>query len=163
MYKGSLYLAGTFTTTKIKYLARWDGSTWTSMPEVFVPVLRLHVYDDELYSYSYDISSQMGWMARWNGTGWRNGSRGEPILPGLRIMDLETFDGDLYVTGIGPTSALSRWDGASWHTVSTFDNDIYRIAAYKGRLAAGGWSSTMPMSTAPRMAMNLACSGISSR
>lgn len=160
MYKGSLYLAGTFTTTNIKYLAKWDGSTWTSVPEVFRPVQRLHVYKDELYSYSYDIPSQMGWMARWNGTGWRNGSLGEPVLPGLRMLDFEIFDGDLYVTGIGPSSALSRWDGTSWHTVSTFDNDIYRIATYKGRLAAGGWFSyAMEHPDIPLNRVALLCNG----
>jgi hypothetical protein len=112
------------------------------------------VYNGELvacgdFSYlagNYDLR----YLARWDGENWCSFSpTGNDDIDWF-VLDVEVFQGDLYIAGnfstVGgmPAEILARWDGAAWHAEGeeVWDTAAYAdgnaMSVYNGALFVGG-------------------------
>ena len=112
------------------FIARWDGSTWTSVAGgTNAPVDSLAVFDDGSGSALYvggtfnsaGNGAASGSVARWNGTSWSSVG-----TPPSDIQGITTFDdgSGIALYGYadiksppGYTSKVYRWNGSSWSQV----------------------------------------------
>jgi hypothetical protein len=133
----SLYAFGNFNhagPTWAPALARWNGSTWLSVPGVTdFGFTGACAYDDGtgpgLYcGHASVVGGITTHIARWNGTTWSPLGAGLPEAPPVAMQVFDDGTGPaLYVTGHfvhagGSTSAnvvnnIARWNGASWSSV----------------------------------------------
>ncbi|MBI1380000.1 MAG: hypothetical protein GC161_02785 [Planctomycetaceae bacterium] len=128
----ALYVGGDFTAAQsghAQYLARWNGSTWSSVggaTNSFVHALE--VFDDGSGPalYAGGIFTILGGIpgapniGRWNGTQWS--SVGGGVSQGVR--SLATFDdgtgavlvagGDFAQAGGQQVNRIAQWDGVTW-------------------------------------------------
>lgn len=133
----ALYAAGDFTSmggvSGTKHIARWNGSTWTSLAGgVNDGVFALLAIDagtpggPALYAGGYFTQAggrPASRVARWNGSEWSAVGSG---LNGA-VLALASFQGGIYAGGqfSGPggsawgtsLSRLARWNGSTWASV----------------------------------------------
>ena len=163
VWNGQLVAGGDFWGMEgnynLHYLARWDGSTWSSFSasgndEIDGFVKAIAVYRGELYiggSFWSIGGKPIEKMARWDGVEWQ--PVGEEVwsalIYGSGVSSFAVYNGALYISGslhLGApwwTDGIMRWDGASWSTcgaglnnsvieLKTIDNGILE------KLYAGG-------------------------
>lgn len=133
----ALYVGGDFTAAQSGhsgYLARWNGSTWSSVggaTNSFVNALE--VFDDGSGPalYAGGIFTIVGGipgaanLGRWNGTQWS--AVGGGVSQGVR--SLASFDdgtgavlvagGDFAQAGGQQVNRIAQWDGATWAPLGT--------------------------------------------
>jgi trimeric autotransporter adhesin len=166
-FQGMLYVGGAFTTlgdsaTSAKYIAAWNGSTWTNLTAgnsngVDSVVMALSVYNNKLYIGGGFTALGNGTSAirvvAWDGSAWSvlpsggsNGLTGAGAVVtafGLFLNKL-VVGGSFQTLGDGTSARrLAAWDGSSWSTfaVSTTNglgDTVSAICAYDGRLYVGG-------------------------
>lgn len=114
-FAGTLYIGGDFVAaggnTNIRYLAKLEGTTWTSVGAgVDGPVRALAVCNNDLYVggdfNSAGAASSVGCIAKWNGNEWS--ALGHGVAGGT---DSEDF--------------LAPWSIPSIHTISVRGNEIF--------------------------------------
>jgi len=170
-----LYAAGWFTRANglsVNHVARWDGSSWTSVgggmasaPPSSSVVDCLAVFDsgggDELYAGGrFDTAGGVPAVniAKWNGTSWSAVGGGLTNTSGLIYVESMAVwdDGDgsaLYVggafdqAGSATVSNIAKWDGAAWSALGAgFDNRVRAMEAFDDgdgdTLYAGGYFSS---------------------
>ena len=139
----NIYVCGYFTQINnepIKYLARYDGTTWHSIPdsEIYDPSLHdIQMYNGDLYvagdfSYADSIKNMMYYHdGEWHGLG------NNPSLFGIDVTRLTVWHNELYISGdfiMGTGEIhnhLLKWDGetvsAPWPTFYDFqgNSDTY--------------------------------------
>jgi hypothetical protein len=155
-YKGDLYVGGGFVTAEnkpIKYLAKWNGTSWDSVgicPDQ--GVLGLYVDSaNELIAVGYFRSIggiPAMHVAKWNGTTWTGFGSGLPCSNAAAYSACE-YKGELYVGGIincPGISNMAKWDGSSWVSVGPgFPgglSGIYDLTVYNNELIAAGSFTT---------------------
>jgi hypothetical protein len=128
----ALYAAGNFGYPTYNHIARWNGSTWSSLgaglTSTFGPdailVTSMCVFDDgsgsALYvagSFTHAGGIPAHRIARWDGTSWSSLAGN----PADAIQELVVFD-----DGMGPAlfatgwpGNLFRWDGSNWSIVGS--------------------------------------------
>jgi hypothetical protein len=143
----ALYVAGTFGTaggTSVGNIARWNGSSWSSLANGVVgTVYALTVLDlgagPALYAGgTFGISGQVvANIAKWNGSTW------SPLAAGVNyhVRTLAGFDdgagpalyvgGGLTSAGGQPVTNLAEWDGAAWSSFGMgADAEVWGLTAY---------------------------------
>lgn len=119
-------------------MARWDGSTWTSMPgwpTTGETAMSLLVHDDGSgsalfvggYLESYFGGVHCHGIARWDGASWSDLNQGTGPVTHLGdglVFALQTFNdglsnalyaaGRFHIPNTGVESSVARWDGTSW-------------------------------------------------
>ncbi len=131
----ALYAAGNFGYPTFNHIARWNGSTWSSLggglTSTFGPnailVTSMCVFDDgtgpALYvagSFTHAGGVPADTIARWNGTSW-SGISGPSGFQRLIVFD----DGSgpaLY--GAVSTLKVVKWDGSNWVSIGS---DLYAV------------------------------------
>jgi hypothetical protein len=129
-----LYAGGLFTVGEPDYLARWDGSTWSSIGYPFGPVFALLVHDDgngpNLYAASSGTNAR---VSSWDGASWT-------ALGGIfdnAIRTLATFDdgsgpalyaGGAFTSAGGVAAArVAKWSGQAWQSVGAGPNGTVSV------------------------------------
>lgn len=155
-YKGALYVAGDFTVIGgqiIKYLARWDGSSWSSVGQLTDPVQQLIVFDNKLFIATSDednVENCAGWGSCSKVYSYDGNTLAREFLQSGQTLNL--YQGDLwepkdeswtihdnmlfaYVLNQSGIFQLAWYDGTSWRTdnrirdfhgvLKSFDGDLY--------------------------------------
>lgn len=151
VHGGSLYVGGAFESATGPYgsisrnIARWDGSSWSTVGNGFDNVVyALGLYNGNLYAggdFEHSGITTCPKIARWDGTQWN--SLNTIFANGGRVAAIEEYDGDLYIAGgfwAWNTWSIARWDGATWSTLGGggIEIGLYDIHEYNGVLAVGG-------------------------
>ncbi len=143
-FNGKLYVAGYFKYAGFvdaNQIASWDGTVWTPVGDnsrLFDELYSMIVYNNELY-----VGGSFG-VAKFNGTNWTN--LGSGTVGGLKtVYCMEVYNNQLYAGGeflsIGGTgnNNIARWDGNSWHSISTgINGKVTALKVYNGSLFVGG-------------------------
>jgi len=134
----ALYVGGYFTSPA-RYIARWDGTSWSPLGSGTNSLMRaLAVFDEDgdgpnppaLYAAGAFTTAggiEANYIAQWDGTSWSPlGSGTNSIIRALAVFD-EDGDGPnppaLYAGGMftmaGDVEAnyIAKWDGISWTPV----------------------------------------------
>lgn len=143
VFENDLIVGGHFEYghTGLAYVARWDGSEWTSMAGTLATgpvVYTLAVYDGELVAGGeFDDG-----LVRWTGTDWA------PLGGGVDgfVYSLHEYSGDLIVGGSFTTvgtgtsaSNIAAWDGTGWSSLSTgISAPALDFVVYDGDLIVAG-------------------------
>jgi hypothetical protein len=126
----ALYVGGGISEVAgvpVSSLARWDGSTWSSVGSgVNGGVFALEVWDDgngpALYvggTFSTAGGVPANRIAKWDGSSFSPLAGGLGPFGGI-VFDMEEFDGALHVSGGfseangAPGNSIARWDGSTW-------------------------------------------------
>lgn len=136
-HQGYLYAAG--QSVSIGHVARWDGSTWSSLGQ------GLPERANSLATYNGDLIAgcQNGMVMRWNGTTWQQ--VGE-TLNGA-VLTVEVHQSSIYVggefTGISgnpqPFNRIARWTGSEWSAVANgFNGRVITLKSDALGLLIGG-------------------------
>ena len=157
---GSLYVGGNFDHVggvAADNLARWDGSTWSSMgldPTYYSVNSLVLAGNGDLYAGGGGLLNLVdGFVARWNGSSWSRlgggfvstGNRTRATISCLSV----TASGNVYagvkVAGSissGRAGYLARWNGTSWAALSASDepqgNILALVVTGNGDVYAGG-------------------------
>ncbi|MGD9692097.1 MAG: hypothetical protein AB7R63_05835 [Phycisphaerales bacterium] len=155
MYRGDLIAAATIErpgTAPPEYgLARWDGETWTLLPETTSPrfseIRAIAADEDNLYvggAFADAMSFSQHAVSKWDGASWTtlgssNGAWGSSLM-----VSLDVLDGAVYVSGAlrgeDGDSMLFRWDGEEWAAASGIEFGLaLATVVYDGRLVIGGY------------------------
>ena len=142
-----LIVAGPFGTAgglSIPFLAKWNGTTWSSLGSgVNGRVIGMQVLDDgtgpKLYvSGIFNVAGgvNVSQIAIWDGTSW-SAFPNPPVVPASAMLRYDDGRGSaLFYAGtsnVGPTTAhfVSRWDGSQWSALGYgVVNDVFCMAAY---------------------------------
>ncbi len=136
----ALYVGGLFTmagSTPVSNIAKWDGTTWTTLGSgVSSQVYDLVIFDDgsgageALYacgSFTFAGGSSAARIARWNGSAWSTLGAG---VGGL-VRDMQVFDdgsgngpalyagGDFTTAGGNPANRVAKWNGQAWSALGS--------------------------------------------
>ena len=158
----SLYAGGDFRTageTSAKFIARWDGSSWSALEGGLSRNARaLTVFDDELgggpalyvggqFSEAGDLT--VHGIARWDGAEWSSLGTGvggeDPWVYALAVFDDGNGGGPSLFAGGEFTSAggtdashIARWDGTTWSSVGGgVDRDVHALAVFDDGSGSG--------------------------
>jgi hypothetical protein len=127
----NLYIGGDFEDvagTRMRALARWDGSHWSSLGEVegggvyALAISGTHLYAGGSFHAIGGVAADG--IAMWDGSQWH------PLGAGIigRVMAISITGNDVYVGGeftqAGDVDAknIAMWDGSQWHALG---NGIY--------------------------------------
>lgn len=166
-----LIVAGDFTsanegTVSAEGVIRWDGSAWSDLNTGFFNidsgwVSTLAVYQGKLHAGGFFLGASgiavggplgdPGHIAAYNGSTWDvldGGVLGSEDPYGAEVIDLEVFDGSLFVAGIFDSTGdgqaadgLARWDGSQWTGEVAFDLDsTSTLAVHDGWLYIGAFN-----------------------
>ncbi|MCH8902438.1 MAG: T9SS type A sorting domain-containing protein [Bacteroidetes bacterium] len=153
VYKGELYIGGTFNIDTLHYIARWDGNSWRQVGNGFTInswINTMKVYNGELYVGGF-FTSQAGnagnHIQKWDGTSWSHVGGGMD-LPVGQVEGLEVFNSELYATGkflaAGgvPAEYVAKWDGNQWcgfgssflpgnvSELGVYNNELYIVGGF---------------------------------
>lgn len=152
---GNLYIGGSFTKVNeitVNYLAKWDGSIWTTLGGPGAPagpVYAIHCEGNDLYVAGNSLTNEgisVNYVSKWNGASWQalgSGMNG-------KVMDLHYWQGNLYASGNFTTAGgvnanrVARWDGGSWNALGlgmsggSFGGRVSTLSSSGSRLYAGG-------------------------
>jgi len=148
----SIYALEVFEDTLIaggSSVAKWTGSTWDTLGGSFNGTINdFAVFNNELYAAGKFTVVQgtdtLQSVAKWSGGQWT------PVGKGLNgsVTNLVAAKGYLFAGATTTTykGAVSRWNGASWDSVTTFsesitqmqllNDSIYATALFTGKLYA---------------------------
>lgn len=154
-----LYVCGGFIRVgeiSSRYLARWDGTTWDTIPggQPNNIVSDLLVFNNELYACgTFDSIGNIAanGVAKWDGFAWSqvgNYSFNTDSTSGV-LDRIEFYHGKLYVAGnfedtAGLTCNFAVWDGTNWQFLnSVFSNhSIWDMIVYNDELYVSGSFNT---------------------
>ena len=152
---GSLYAGGSFTyvnSISAKSVARWDGSSWSSLgtgsangTSYKVRALALD-NSGNLYAGGDFITAggnDAKYIARWDGANWYSLGSGMNDPVSALAVDKNGHlyvGGDFITAGGNDAKYIARWDGANWHPLgSGMNGPVSALAVDKnGHLYAGG-------------------------
>ncbi|MCW5551529.1 MAG: hypothetical protein KIS67_05105 [Verrucomicrobiae bacterium] len=158
IWNGNLYVGGDFGTAggvPANHIAKWDGSSWSSLESGLTsvnfgtfPVSALAVLGGELY-VGGDFVSAGGVPARnvakWNGSTWSSLNSGMTSNDG--VLALAASGSDLYVGGVFSTAGgiaannVAKWDGTNWSALGEgAEGQVTSLAVLGGEVYATGFT-----------------------
>ena len=167
---GNLYVAGQFTTaggTSANNIAKWNGSTWSTLGMGLNNVVYALALDGSGNLYAGGGFTTAGGIsanniAKWNGSVWSALGTGIGRSGCGDFVNALALDGsgNLYAGGgfttAGGTSAnnIAKWNGNTWSALGTGINNYVCALALddSGNLYAGGWFTTAGGSIANNIA-----------
>jgi trimeric autotransporter adhesin len=163
VYNGELYASGGFSqigAAPINGIARWNGTQWVQVGtglglvqgNFFGLVRRLQVHGGLLYlggTFEPPGSNSRIDIIAWNGSAWVTRPQAN-----INIMDLHTFNGDLYAAGLANSDGgVYRFTGSSWQLLGGMANgEVTALASHNSQLYAGGRFTVMNGISASRIA-----------
>ncbi|HSY75795.1 MAG TPA: hypothetical protein VK890_02995 [Bacteroidia bacterium] len=135
-FKGSLYAGGKFTmadTTKVKYIARWNDTTWHAAGKNLSNNVRaIAVFRNTLY-----VGGQFSEVLKFNGRSWEpvTGSNKSIRMSGW-VKAFCLYNDELYACG--EFNYLARWDGNDWGTAGSLNDGASAIAECNTSIYVGG-------------------------
>jgi|GEM_PF-790024 len=166
---GNLIVGGSFTaagSTLINYIARWDGTSWSSLGAgVNGPVLALAL-DGSGNVYAGGAFTQAGGaaasnIAKWNGTSWSSlGSGASSTVRALAVDGSGNVyaGGDFTNAGGSIVNRIAKWNGSSWSSLGTgtangiAGGSVYALVVDGANVYAGGTFTQAGGATATRLA-----------
>lgn len=155
LWNGSLAAGGDFDAGGLRYLAFWDGLSWTGPSSVIPPTSNGYIHVLHEWNGMLIVGGDLtktgtlwGGLGGWDGTNWNGfGTLFATGIGGVRA--LATYQGDLVVGGsfvVSPNyTKIARWDGAAWHAFGTgipgptvSGPTVLDLKIYDGLLYAGG-------------------------
>jgi len=157
VYNGALYVGGrigSIGNLPINNIAKWNGSSWDSLPGVVPSCDQLEamtVYNGKLI-VGGDGIFRAGLMAiyniaAWNDTTWSQIGTGISLRSYVRAMAV--YNGNLYVAGSfdsaggKPVNNIAMWNGTSWSPVGKGISGNYSqgaaLCVYDNKLYVGGY------------------------
>jgi trimeric autotransporter adhesin len=165
VFQNVLYFGGTFTTltptgTSAKYIARFDGTSYSSLTKgasngFSSDVKVMAVYSGRLYiggSFNqFGDGTSANCIVSYDGTNFATLASGGSNGVNGDVLALAVFSGKLYVGGgfnaLGSGTAANRiaaWDGSAWSTVGVgLGNVVYALWPMPSRLIVGGAFTTL--------------------
>ncbi len=156
---GNLYAGGGFTSagtcaSDCKYIAKWNGSTWSGLSTGMNFAVRSlafnagTLYAGGVFTTAGTCSSNCSRIAKWNGTTWSGVGGGV----GNQVYALR-FDtsGNLYATGWFETAGscgsncqhIAKWNGSAWSALgSGLKYDGMSLLLDGNVYVAGGFAAT---------------------
>src|SRR6476469_4595649 len=137
---GNLIVGGSFTaagSTLINYIAKWNGSSWSSLGTGFNGSVNALAVDGSGNVYTGGAFTQAGGtaasnIAKWNGTSWS--SLGSGVNSTVYAIAIEGSNnvyvgGNFSSAGAAQASFVAKWDGTSWSGMgSRVSNTTYALA-----------------------------------
>ena len=130
-HENNVYAGGTFQFEPLgiaaRNIARWDGTSWSSLGEAAGYILDMKTDDDgNLYAAGFfaseaDSTGGASGIGIWNGTNWT--SLNGPADYKSQISRLGFFKNELYAGGsflqdyVQPNQNLARWNGTDWQII----------------------------------------------
>ena len=133
----NVYAGGWFTQAggmPVKWLARWDGSAWSSLgdgiwgkEEYWVRVHTIFVSGNDVYvggkfSEAGDVVTHN--IAKWNGSAWSSLGNGFPgnglsgAVGAIAISENDIYIGGFFTqVGLTECNHIARWDGVVWSSL----------------------------------------------
>jgi hypothetical protein len=163
IYNNELYVVGSFnwigTDSSLRYIAKWNGSNWSNVGNVFTVIHNagqqlssLCVYNNELYvagQLSQPVTFTPMHLIKWDGTSWSLVGNGMVEGGVSLIHDMEVYNNELYIGGYfspfatggsGTSSCLTKWDGTQYKNIGGpgFDEVVRCMAIHHNKLYVGG-------------------------
>jgi len=152
VYNGDLYFGGEFVFSGGTDIAKWDGTTLSTVGGGAVgTIYSLATYNGNLYAggqlNTFGATSANN-IAMWNGKSWYALDSGITGESGWAIVTaLASYNGQLYVGGYfdtvngQPMNCIARWNGKIWSNVSTgisIGGGVDAMAVFDSALYVGG-------------------------
>ena len=135
-------------------IARWNGTTWSALDTTkwlnFITCST--VWNGDLYVGGNMVtpSGSIKHLARWNGQTWFPVGNNALDNGFGTLIDLETYKGELYITGVfrtvwgNPGNGIVKWSGTQWNDLgggftgfnnsgremTVFNNELYVVGAF---------------------------------
>jgi hypothetical protein len=154
---GNLYIGGMFGAvgnTLATGVAKWNGSSWSSLGSGMSPVYALAVSGNTLYAGGWFTTAggtNASYIAQWDGTKWSPLGLGMGPMNGY-VYALAVSGSTLYAGGFFSTAGgiaapgVARWDGSSWSSLSSGmggpQHSVLALVVSGTNLYAGGNFST---------------------
>ncbi len=125
---GNVYVGGIFGWPNSR-LAKWDGSTWSSMGDFNGGVEAIAIRGSDIYVgggfIDIDGNTTLRKIAKWNGTSWSALGSNFTGVYVTAVYDIAFKDSSIYVGGsfsitlddFSQTTNIARWDGSVWSEV----------------------------------------------
>jgi hypothetical protein len=174
VWNGNLYAAGQFVAAgdniQVNNIVEWNGRDWVALSTkqgvgttsggspVGGAVFSLTVYNNTLVAGgSFDAAGGIAAnrVAAWDGSAWTPLSLPEQGI--ATVLALTVFNGQLIATdGFDQNNFfvdnVDAFNGTSWTTLGTFDNDVRTFTVYNNKLIAGGFFTTVGGTTVNHIA-----------
>ena len=130
------------------WIAKWNGSSWSTLGSGNSPVVALAVSGSDVYaggSFTMAGGVTVNRIAKWNGTGWAAlGSGMNNWVYALAVSDSDVYAGGAFTTAGGnAANYIAKWDGSSWSALgSGMNSRVYALAVSGSGLYAGGTFTT---------------------
>ncbi|WP_199120219.1 BspA family leucine-rich repeat surface protein [Pedobacter sp. ASV28] len=147
----NIYVGGGFTSagndTNIKYLAKWDGSSWSSLGTGVNNVVKtiaasgINVYAGGNFT-SVGGDANIKYLAKWDGSSWSSlGTGVDNVVNAIAVSGTNVYVGGTFtsVGGDANLKYLAKWNGSSWNSLGTgVDAGVSAIAIFGNEVYVGG-------------------------
>ena len=144
-FSGSLYAGGSFDTTGLRNIARWNGSNWSPVGlGCNNIVFAMTEYNGDLYvGGAFDSVGNIPArrIAKWDGNNWSSvGSGCDDFVYALTVYNGELYAGGVFdsINGIF-AKGIAKWNGVNWISIGVFPQ-VYNattFCTYNSELYAG--------------------------
>ena len=146
---GQLYMGGSFTEVGgvpgSNFIAKWDGSTWSSLGAGVNGVVRCLVPAGAGLLVGGNFTSAGGAssnrIAKWSGTAWSSLGQGmDDWVLCINVVGSDVFAGGLFTKADGQdANHLAKWNGSSWSEIGGGTDDaVWSLATFGDSLFVGG-------------------------
>ncbi|QNR25805.1 DUF7619 domain-containing protein [Croceimicrobium hydrocarbonivorans] len=131
--------------TQETIIHRWNGLSWSSLPAITDPVLKIQAHQGQVYAAVQGANWYETKLLTFNNGSWQQVG---PLLNGV-IQDMDVYNGNLVLAGdFSPSSSIFgviSWDGSSFSQLGdlSFGDSISDINVINNKLWAAGQINQM--------------------
>jgi len=151
-YGSIVYIGGTFLTVErneVNYIAKWDGSSWSSLGSGMNSTVNCLAVDGSgtLYaggSFTQVDGETINRIAKWNGSTWESlGTGMNGTVNAVIANGTDVYAGGSFTDAGGNTAHhIAKWDGSAWSALDNGGNgtngDVYAMCMHGTNLYIGG-------------------------